>query len=193
MLNLNKFFHQSFEKVAEKFFRKIQYGNLRVSFPSGEIFCFKGKNQGINADIKLNNFLIIKKLLQKGSIGFAESYMDGDFLSDNLTNLLLFAQQNESNYIINNQGPVTFYQYCCFHLIILTTVLFKIDELIITCISKMIINPFPFFRIEERLTCQSPTLQIKEFFFISVTFNDNVGIFTNPANFINSFLKIKNL
>ena len=59
MLNLNKFFHQSFEKVAEKFFRKIQYGNLRVSFPSGEIFCFKGKNQGINADIKLNNFLII--------------------------------------------------------------------------------------------------------------------------------------
>ena len=104
MLNLNKFFNQSFEKVAEKFFRRIQYGNLRVSFPSGEIFCFKGKNQGIDADIKLNNFLIIKKLLRKGSIGFAESYMDGDFLSDNLTNLLLFAQQNESNYIINNQG-----------------------------------------------------------------------------------------
>ena len=57
---------------------------------------FKGSNQGINADIKLNNFLLIGKLLQKGTVGFAESYMDGDFSTHDLKNLLIFAEQNES-------------------------------------------------------------------------------------------------
>ena len=45
----------------------------------------------MNADIKLNNYKLFSKLLRKGSTGLAESYMDGDFDTNNLSNLLLFA------------------------------------------------------------------------------------------------------
>ena len=41
----------------------------------------------------------INKLLKKGSVGFAESYMEKDFTSDNLSNLLLFAYENQSFFL----------------------------------------------------------------------------------------------
>ena len=53
---MNKFFNHSVEKATVGFFKKIKYGNLKVSFPSGKFLNFKGRNQGIEADIKLNNF-----------------------------------------------------------------------------------------------------------------------------------------
>ena len=104
MKNLNNFFQHSAEKVADQFFKKIKYGNLKVLLPSGKFLYFKGKNQGIEADIKLNNFLLAGKILRKGNVGFAESYMNGDFSTSNLKNLLIFAQQNESSYLYNKQG-----------------------------------------------------------------------------------------
>ena len=104
MQNINNFFHHSVEKVTDGFFKRIKNGNLKVSFPSGKIVHFKGSNQGVDADIKLNNFLLIKKLLRKGVVGFAESYMDGDFSTYNLKNLLIFAKQNESFYLDRKQG-----------------------------------------------------------------------------------------
>ena len=107
MKNFN-LFNFSAEKVANSFFQKIKYGNLSVSFPSGKIIHFRGKNHGVEADLKLNNFSMVGKLLKKGSIGFAESYMDDDFTTTNLKNLLIFARQNESNYINSKQGKLLY-------------------------------------------------------------------------------------
>ena len=104
MQNINNFFHHSVEKVTDRFFKRIKNGNLKVSFPSDKIVHFKGSNQGVNADIKLNNFLLIEKLLRKGVVGFAESYMDGDFSTYNLKNLLIFAKQIESFCLDRKQG-----------------------------------------------------------------------------------------
>jgi len=104
MQNLNNFFHNSAEKVTNQFFKRIKYGSLKVFFPSGKIVYFKGSNLGIEADIKLSNFLMVEKLLRKGKVGFAESYMNGDFSTSNLKNLLIFAQQNESSYLDKKQG-----------------------------------------------------------------------------------------
>ena len=104
MQNNHGFFNKSAEKIANNFFNKIKYGNLKVFFPSGKVKTYYGNTQGVNVDIKLNNFLIVSKLLRKGSIGFAESYMDEDFSTSNLKNLLIFARQNESHYINNKHG-----------------------------------------------------------------------------------------
>jgi len=106
MKNLNNFFHSSAEKAANQFFKRIRYGNLKVFFPSGKNTYFKGSNLGIEADIKLNNFLMVGKILQKGEVGFAESYMNGDFSTSNLKNLLIFAQQNESSYLDKKKGKL---------------------------------------------------------------------------------------
>ena len=47
---------------------------------------------------------MIEKILRKGAVGFAESYIDGDFSTSNLKNLLIFAEKNKRNYIGNKQG-----------------------------------------------------------------------------------------
>ena len=106
MKNLNNFFHSSAEKAANQFFKRIRYGNLKVFFPSGKNVYFKGSNLGIEADIKLNNFLMVGKILRKGEVGFAESYMNGDFSTSNLKNPLIFAQQNESSYLDKQKGKL---------------------------------------------------------------------------------------
>ena len=108
MQNLNMIFNHFFEKIAINIFQKTQYGNLEVCFPSGEIKYFNVSNKVINADIKLNNFSMLVKLLKKGSIGFAESYIDGDFSSSNLKNLLILAEKNNSNFVNHKQGRLLY-------------------------------------------------------------------------------------
>ena len=98
---VNNKFHQSFEIVAQKFLSKIQFGELSVNFPSGNVKIFSGNEGDEKADLIINNYKFISKILKRKSIGFAESYMDGDFSSTNLTNLLLLAFKNE-NYFLEN-------------------------------------------------------------------------------------------
>tara|TARA_Y100000590_G_scaffold191509_1_gene217853 strand:+ start:664 stop:1857 length:1194 start_codon:yes stop_codon:yes gene_type:complete len=104
MNNNNKIFNMSLEKIAMNFFKKIKFGNLKVHFPSGKIKQFIGSEKGVDADIKLNNFALVGKILKKGSVGFAESYMDEDFSSSDLKNLLFFARQNENYYVSFKHG-----------------------------------------------------------------------------------------
>ena len=104
MISIDKIFNNSAEKLLHSFFGKVQYGQLDVIFPSGKKKEFLGNEQGIKANIQLNNFLLLKKLFNKGSLGFAESYMDGDFSTSNLAGLLYFAHKNEQVYIHSKGG-----------------------------------------------------------------------------------------
>ncbi len=99
MYNFNNILNLSIEKIAIKLFQKTIYGNLTVFFPSNNYYFFKGKKMGVDAVIQLNNFSLIKKILTKGAIGFAESYMDGDFSTKDLKNLLVFAENNRSAFL----------------------------------------------------------------------------------------------
>ena len=96
------------EKIANNIFSKIEYGNINVVFPSGKKIKFKGKYSGINAYISLKNFSMIIKLLRKGAIGFAESYMDNDFTTDNLKDLLIFAEQNKPSFLKYSKGKLLY-------------------------------------------------------------------------------------
>ena len=108
MKSINKIYDNSLEKILKNIFNKINYGNLKVTFPSGKIENFRGINNKFNADITLNNFEMIHKLSNKGSIGFAESYMDSDFSTTNLTNLLFLAEINKKNFISFFQERIFF-------------------------------------------------------------------------------------
>ena len=70
----------------------IQMKYIRIT--SGDGRWRGGKNY--TADLTINNYKFISKILKRKSVGFAESYMDGDFSSSNLTNLLLLAFRNEN-------------------------------------------------------------------------------------------------
>ena len=96
---ISNYFDNSFEKLAHTFLSKNKYGSIKVIFPSKKFYIFKGYEEGYEADVRLNNYNLFYKLLRKGSVGFAESYMDDDFETSNLSKLLLFARQNELSYL----------------------------------------------------------------------------------------------
>ena len=111
---VNDKFQQSFEIVAEKFLSKIRFGELIVTFPSGVTKSFKGTNGDEIADLKLHNYKFISKILKRKSIGFAESYMDGDFSSSDLTKLLLISFKNEKYFLHNLKSNIFFNIYSKF-------------------------------------------------------------------------------
>ena len=97
MLDIN--FNKSLKKISNNFFKKIKKGSLFVTYPDNEKVMYRGDQNGYEAEIKLFNYKVFSKLLVKGSIGFAESYMEKDFTSDNLSELLLFAYDNQSFFL----------------------------------------------------------------------------------------------
>jgi cyclopropane-fatty-acyl-phospholipid synthase len=105
---------QPFELITQKFLSKIKYGELTVKFPSGSIKTFKGIDKNYTADLTINNYKFISKILKRKSVGFAESYMDGDFSSSNLTNLLLLAFSNENDFLKNLKSNIFFNIYSKF-------------------------------------------------------------------------------
>jgi len=78
-----------------KALKRIQYGELFLTTPEGELLHFKGSCEGTVADIQLNDWRVIVNLMIKGDIGLAEDYRDGYFNTKNLTHLLLFGLYNE--------------------------------------------------------------------------------------------------
>ena len=98
---INDKLQNSIEIITENFISKIYYGKIYVKFPSGNEKLFEGNLKSYTADIKINSYRFISKILKKRSVGFAEAYIDGDFTTSNLTNLLLLAFKNEK-YFLNN-------------------------------------------------------------------------------------------
>ena len=105
MILFDKYFNQSMKKLADNFLNKLKKGKLDVTYPypNHDKKIFVGEKSGYSADIILHNYKLFSKLLRKGSTGFAESYMDGDFDTSNLSNLLLFGFDNESDFLKNKK------------------------------------------------------------------------------------------
>ena len=68
---------------------KLPYGSLAVTVPDGRIFAAGGNAPGPHAEIKLNNWNLPSRAFSASSIGVAESYMDGDWESPDVTQFLL--------------------------------------------------------------------------------------------------------
>ena len=62
MFDIKILINESIEKLAINLFKKTKCGNLTVRFPSKKIINFSGKSEGVTADIKLNNYLMVKYL-----------------------------------------------------------------------------------------------------------------------------------
>ena len=88
-----------FEGLVRKKFLKslenIRYGEIQITTPEGHNLTFKGKENGTIANIQIDDWRTIVNLNFKGDIGFAKDYSDGYWHTSNLTNLIMFAIENE--------------------------------------------------------------------------------------------------
>ena len=70
---------------------RLQHGTLHVQWPDGRVEQFGSApttGQGLNATLHLHNWAPLTQALKSGDIGFAESYIAGEWTTNNLSELL---------------------------------------------------------------------------------------------------------
>jgi cyclopropane-fatty-acyl-phospholipid synthase len=90
------------EILLLKVIKKFSYGSIQIEFSDGYIENIKAKKPGPKAMLKINKPNAAKEIIQGGSVAFAESYINKDISTDNLTNLIHYCALN------NDQAESTF-------------------------------------------------------------------------------------
>ena len=71
--------------------QRLQHGTLHVQWPDGHVEQFgaaPASGPALNATLHLHNWTPLTQALKSGDIGFAESYIAGDWTTNNLSELL---------------------------------------------------------------------------------------------------------
>jgi cyclopropane-fatty-acyl-phospholipid synthase len=71
--------------------QRLQHGTLHVQWPDGRVEQFGAaptSGKALNATLHLHNWTPLTQALKSGDIGFAESYIAGDWTTNNLADLL---------------------------------------------------------------------------------------------------------
>ncbi|HHO42398.1 MAG TPA: class I SAM-dependent methyltransferase, partial [Epsilonproteobacteria bacterium] len=79
--------------MGKRFLQKIEHGSLDVCFPDGKQESY-GDEKEPRASLEIHSANFFRRLAFYGDIGFAESYMDGEFDTPNLTKLIELALLN---------------------------------------------------------------------------------------------------
>ena len=90
------------EILLLKGIKKFSYGSIQIEFSDGYIENIMAKKPGPKAMLKINKPNAAKEIIQGGSVAFAESYINKDISTDNLTNLIHYCAMN------NDQAESTF-------------------------------------------------------------------------------------
>ena len=82
------------DKIVFNILRNVRFGYLELVNHNGKIYKFGDPKNDLKANIKIKNPNFTFNLIKGGSVGFAESYMKNDFVTDDLSNLIEFTARN---------------------------------------------------------------------------------------------------
>ena len=82
------------DKLVFNILAGINAGYLEITNYQGEVFKFGNPQDNLKAKLKIKKPNFSFNLIKGGSIGFAESYMRGEFETDNLSNLIEITARN---------------------------------------------------------------------------------------------------
>ncbi|KEI34706.1 cyclopropane-fatty-acyl-phospholipid synthase [Francisella sp. W12-1067] len=88
-------FEKTIRKNILKALDNIEFGEICLTTPEGEVIYTKGQKNGQIADLKLKDWRTAINLKFKADIGFAADYRDGYWETSNLKALILFGLENE--------------------------------------------------------------------------------------------------
>ena len=108
-------------KLGKKYLSGIEQGTLHVTFNDGSKKTY-GNGQSPRTDLKIHKSQLFKRMALYGDIGFAESYMDGDFETSDLTALITLALINSKTLATKSEDR------CSNHLVNLMPQLNKIKH-----------------------------------------------------------------
>ena len=88
------FLNKTADKLVFKFLKKIDYGYMEITTFDGKLLKFGNPEEILKANIVIKDPSFNYNLIRGGSIGFAESYMRGEFETNNLSNLIEITARN---------------------------------------------------------------------------------------------------
>jgi cyclopropane-fatty-acyl-phospholipid synthase len=95
----------AYKRIVLGILSRMNKGQLNVTFPNGDVETFGGNDKMIVANIKINNTRFFKRIVMFGDIGFGESYVDGDWETDNITDVISWMILNvEYNPAVSGSG-----------------------------------------------------------------------------------------
>ena len=94
-----------YKNIVLKILSGMNKGELRVTLPDGEVKTFGGADKSVTANIRIVNPRFYKRIVLFGDIGFGEAYVDGDWETDSITNVISWMILNvENNPAISGSG-----------------------------------------------------------------------------------------
>lgn len=84
------------ERLFVRALKGLKHGSLRVTFPSGAT-ALLGDTSFPLLELKIERTVFFRKVFAGGSVGFGESYVDGDWQTPDLTGLLSLLASNQPN------------------------------------------------------------------------------------------------
>ncbi|WP_137129644.1 cyclopropane-fatty-acyl-phospholipid synthase family protein [Rhizobium sp. FY34] len=86
------------ERMLCRMLARTRHGRLTVVFPSGREHHFGEARPGPLATIRFNRSRVLRRIMAGGGLGFARSYMDGDWSTPDLGQVLDLALANEKDW-----------------------------------------------------------------------------------------------
>lgn len=77
-----------YQKAILRSLQPMQQGYLKVTMPDGSILEYGDAQHELHADVQVRSEAFFKRAFFYGDIGFAEAYMDGQWETSDLTNVL---------------------------------------------------------------------------------------------------------
>ena len=88
--------------IIESKFRKaaasLDSGTLRFTAPDGEVTVFDGKRPGPQADFRVHDWNVLRQAVARGDIGLGEAYIEGQWDSDNVEQLIALFLRNMDSF-----------------------------------------------------------------------------------------------
>ena len=81
-------------KILSLLLRNVKSGQIQLALPDGEILTFGRKSPDGPAVLKVHKMAFFNRTFRQGAMGFAESYMDGEWSSPDLAKLLILLNSN---------------------------------------------------------------------------------------------------
>lgn len=77
-------------KVFLNLLERCPFGSLTLTGPNGKTSYFKGKNSGVDADLEIHDWTVVKTALSRGDIGLGEAYVQGLWDSNDIGNVVAY-------------------------------------------------------------------------------------------------------
>ena len=97
-----------FNNFFNNIVKKIEFGEINITYPNDANYSFTGSKNGPIADIKLLNYRVIIDILIKGNIGFGESYINNNFSTSNLSKLIQLLVINKDSFNKYSNGNLLY-------------------------------------------------------------------------------------